>query len=109
MDTCSSPKSFIMLPASCSECYSSLFSFMLVVEKDMEEEICFDQFYEEKGNNTETLSVKYATCFIEIILFSLDFIYLYYFILPSCPHLKNTINNSAAILGPPSSVFRFNP
>lgn len=44
-----------MLPASCSECYSSLFSFMLVVEKDMEEEICFDQFYEEEGNNTETV------------------------------------------------------
>lgn len=55
MDTCSSPKSFIMLPASCSECYSIRFSFMLVVEKDMEEEICFDQFYEEKGNNTETV------------------------------------------------------
>lgn len=77
MDTCNSPKSFIMLPASCHESHCILFFICIGGGKGYGGENLFrSEFYEEKGNNTETLNVKYATCFIEIILFCLDFIML---------------------------------
>lgn len=77
MDTCNSPKSFIMLQASWNENHSLLFFIYISGGKGYGGKYLFwSEFYEETGNNTETLNVKYATYFIEVILFCLDFIML---------------------------------
>lgn len=112
MDTCNSQKPFIILQMSCNESHSVLFYFIYIGggKGYGGENLFWSEFYEEKGNNKETLNVKYATYFIEIALFCLDFLCCHnLFIMLNFPQQKNFINYSTAILGTPFSGFGFNP
>lgn len=68
MDTYNAPKSFIMLQVSCSKSHSILFCIYISGRKGYGgENLFWAEFYEEKGNNRETLNVKYPPSFLPLI------------------------------------------